>query len=151
MTEQEPRWVSSASDILEAGVEIESVQFFNLHAEVNEDAEPPGESTEVSPTYGLKLRHEGNELGIRVSISIDVGAAKIVVDAAVNYTTAEILAMEEVTFLDFANNVGVMALLPYLRQAIADLSQRVIGEVILMPIIPRGGLTFSREDAISPE
>lgn len=150
MTKAEPRRVGSAAEILDAGVEIESVQFFNLHAEVNEDAAPPNEEQEVSPTYGLKLRHEGNELGIRVSISIDVGAAKIIADAAVNYVTSEVLAMEEATFLDFANNVGVMALLPYLRQAIADLSQRVIGEVILMPIIPRGGLTFSREDAVSP-
>lgn len=151
MTEPEARRVSTAAEMLDVGVDIESVQFFNLHAEVNEGVEAPNDEQEVSPTYGLKLRHEGNELGIRVSITIDLVGAKIVVDAAVNYVTAELLDMEEATFLDFANNVGVMALLPYLRQAIADLSQRVIGEVILMPIIPRGGLTFSSEDAVSPQ
>lgn len=154
MSDESPVTVASASEILEVGVELDGVQFFKLFAEINEEAAQPEEASpneapaEVSPLYGLKLRHEGNELGIRVSVELDVGAARIIVDASVNYTTAEVLVMNEDTFLDFANNVGVMALLPYLRQAIADLSQRVLGEIILMPVIPRGGLTFSRQDAV---
>lgn len=150
MTDSEPRVVTSAAELLEIGVQIEGVQFFRLQAEVNEDnpseVEIPGE---LQPSYGLKLRHEGNELGIRVSVTLDAITSKIVVDAAVNYSTAELVNMDEETFLDFANQVGVMAILPYLRQAIADLSQRVLGEVILMPVIPLGGLAFSRDDAVT--
>lgn len=149
MSEQSPRKVESVADILEVGVTLDGVQFFNLQATINEEDPPAGEvPTSVAPLYGLKLRHEGNELGMRVSIEIDTASARILVDASVNYTTAEPIEIDEATFLDFANNVGVMALLPYLRQAIADLSQRVLGEVILMPVIPRGGLTFSREGAM---
>ncbi|HWV49291.1 MAG TPA: hypothetical protein VN035_07530 [Microbacterium sp.] len=148
MSDESPRFVHSASDILEVGVQLENVQFFNLQATINEDAEPTEEpSPAVAPLYGLKLRHEGNELGMRVSIELDTVTARIVVDASINYTTAEVIEIDEEAFLDFANNVGVMALLPYLRQAIADLSQRVLGDVILMPVIPRGELTFSRADA----
>ena len=143
-----PRTITSAAELLEFGVELEGVQFFRLQAEIVEDVAPAAEPPEeIAPVYGLKIRHEGTELGIRVSVTLDLATAKIVVDGAVNYTTALEVQMDEEAALDFANNVGVMAILPYLRQAIADLSQRVTGEIVLMPVIPRGGLVFSRDDA----
>lgn len=45
--------------------------------------------------------------------------------------------------LDYSNDVAVVALLPYLRQAIADLTQRVFGSPLLMPALQRGAVTFS--------
>jgi len=145
----EPRVVDSAAELLEIGITLQGVQFFRLEAAVNEDAAAPIEAPEeVSPAYGLKLRHEGREIGTRVSITLDEVAWKIVVDAAVDYTLDEDVQVTEGGLLDFANNVGVMALLPYLRQAIADLSQRVLGEVIMMPVIARGSLVFTADDAV---
>ncbi|MBN7792445.1 hypothetical protein [Microbacterium esteraromaticum] len=151
MMQKEPRVVHSAAEVLDAGVNLESIQFFNLQAVINEETDGQANlPAEVTPVYGLKLRQEGNEIGTRVSIELDTGAARIIADASANYSTDELIELDEAAFLDFANNVGVMALLPYLRQAIADLSQRVLGDVILMPVIPRGGLVFSRADAMPP-
>lgn len=146
--EESPRLVKSAVDLLALGIEIEGVQFFRLQAEVNEDALLTDGPDEIAPAYGLKLRHEGLELGTRISVTLDQLAWKIVVDAAVNYKTAVPVQLDREALLDFANRIGVMALLPYLRQAIADLSQRVLGEVVLMPVIPPGGLVFTMDDAV---
>ncbi len=139
--------VSSAKDLIEIGVTIQGVQFFRLEASVNEEVESPAEMPpNIAPVYGLKLRHDGREIGTRVSVTLDSVSWKIIVDASVEYTIDEDVDLADGVLLDFANNVGVMALIPYLRQAIADLSQRVIGEVVLMPIIPRGDLNFTPDD-----
>lgn len=149
MTDNDERPIlSSAAEILEAGVNLERIQFLRLEAAVNEDVESlAAVPDEVSPSYGLKIRQEGREIGTRMSVTLDLISWKVVVDAAADYTLDVDARFADGALLDFANNVGIMALIPYLRQAIADLSQRVTGEVVLMPIIPRGGLVFTRDDA----
>lgn len=43
---------------------------------------------------------------------------------------------------EFVNNVAIMHILPYARQSIADLTQRVFSAPLLMPIMQRGELQF---------
>lgn len=42
----------------------------------------------------------------------------------------------------FVNKVAVMALLPFVRQAIADITLRVFGSGLLMPIVQQGEVEF---------
>lgn len=146
MSDNTPRLVTSAAELVqEVGVNIEGVHYWLLSAEVREadpDGPPPERLAHVEPHYGLKIRHEGAEIGIRVAVYLDLGLGEIKADASINYLANEEVAMSEATRLDFANNVGLMALLPFLRQAVADLSQRVFDEILLMPVIQRGELFF---------
>ena len=60
--------------------------------------------------------------------------------------SAQDLPKDELTeelALEYANHVGFMAVVPFIRQAIADLSQRVFGQTLLMPIIRRGDVWFT--------
>lgn len=147
------RSVSSASELLQVGVSIEGITYYQLQAELYELSDEGQTalqaSTEITPSYALKLRHEGNELDVRLATTLEVGIGKVVVDAIVNYVTAEPVVMSEEVRLEFANEVGIMALLPFVRQAIADLSQRVFGQVVLMPVLKRGDLSFSPADGRS--
>lgn len=144
------RVVGSAAELLQdVGLNIEGVHFYLLSAEVHEvaaDEDAPTPVDEIQPRYGLKIRHEGAEIGIRVSVVLELGVGVIKVDASVNYVANEVVAMTEATRLDFANNVGLMAVLPYIRQAVADLSQRVFDDVVLMPIVQRGEVSFGPDD-----
>lgn len=141
-SEAEPVTVHSAAELLDLGLRIDAIQYLNLHAEVAEGEHAPAEMSDPEPLWGLKLRHVGAEIGIRLSVLLDLGVGRINVDALVNYVADQPVAMTEETRLEFANKVGVMALLPYIRQATADLSQRVFGEVIMMPVIRAGELSF---------
>ncbi|WP_168582614.1 hypothetical protein [Gephyromycinifex aptenodytis] len=49
---------------------------------------------------------------------------------------------QQPTLTEFANKVGVMALLPYARQALQDQVSQVLGQPIVMPSFPRGAVTF---------
>jgi len=149
--EPKPRVITSAAELIsDIGVTIQSINFFNLTAELNEE-EAATRAEEISPSYGLRVRTEGNELSVRLATTLEVGLGKIIVDAAVTYTLDADAEYSEEVRLEFANEVGIMALLPYVRQAIADLSQRVFGEIVLMPVMPRGSLWFSVDDRDLPQ
>lgn len=144
------RVVTSAAELVnDVGVEIDGVHYFKIAASIREfsdESEIPKKPSEIEPHYGLRLRHEGNELGVRLSTTLDSGTVEIEVDVSVDYEIQDDVEIPEGVQLEFANEVGIMTLVPYVRQAVADISQRVTGEVILMPIIPRGQLRFSAGD-----
>lgn len=152
MTDGELRVVTSAAELVaDVGVSIQGVTFYKLSAEQAEAEVQASEQSEISPSYGLRVRAEGNEIAVRLATTVDIGPGQIVVDAAVTYTVDEDVEVSEAVGLEFANEVGIMALLPYVRQAIADLSQRVFGDVVLMPVMARGALWFSEEHRREPD
>ncbi|WP_454130139.1 hypothetical protein [Microbacterium aurum] len=146
----EPRVITSAAELIsDIGVTIQGITFFSLIAELNED-DAATRVDEISPSYGLRVRSEDNELIVRLATTLEAGLGRIVVDAAITYILNADAEFSEDVRLEFANEVGIMALLPYVRQAIADLSQRVFGEVVLMPVMPRGTLWFTADDREPP-
>lgn len=136
----------SATEMLDAGVELSSVEFFGISATVNEDwdaSESPSES--LSPEFGLKHRIAEKEFGVRLYVKIDMGIGVVNIDLHATYTFPEEVEILTAGAAEFANKVGVMALIPYARQAIADVSQRVFGDPIVLPILKQGDLEFDLE------
>lgn len=90
------------------------------------------EADEPRPVrYGLKLELETPDGRTRVNFE---GRYSIAREHAESFDMA--LAVE------YANHVALMALLPYVRQALTDLSIRVLDNQILMPIFQRGAINF---------
>ncbi len=140
--------VSSAKQLLqEVGVDLEGIVFYRVSGEVAEDfkGSPPKEF-DVEPEYSLLVRHEGAEIGVRLRTELRTIMGVLTVDVAVNYAAHQVVEIEPQALADFANDVGVMALLPYIREAIASLSQRVFVRTITMPIYQRGDLVFMTSD-----
>ncbi|WP_454151645.1 hypothetical protein [Microbacterium lacticum] len=142
------RTIRSAQELLDAGIELIGIQFFELCAKVDEDSESTELPESIEPTFSLRLRHEGNEFGIRLASRVYVGLGEVTVDVSANYATPEPVTMDEAVRLEFANRVGIMALIPYLRQAVADLTQRVFGQPILVPITRAGDLEFTPDSQL---
>lgn len=148
-------------DLLNA-VTLEAVSFFEMTcsrandlasfdqlAEVNE--------FEVAPEMGLQLARDAknNRLRIRVRLAVDAEPGAAVVDAGAEYTVSGVSVSDlpEPTVLEFANKVGAFTLIPYLRQGLADMTSRVWGSPLLMPIFKQGEIDFrpDKQDSAMPE
>ncbi|MCA0217560.1 MAG: hypothetical protein LCH43_09425 [Actinobacteria bacterium] len=144
-TQVSPAQVGSALELLQLGIEIEGVTFYSLSASLSEEIE--GEvpaPADIVPTYGLKTNFGSQSIGIRLVTRVMSNVGTIEVDVAVTYRTKVPVTLDEEVVLEFANEVGVMALLPYVREAISTLSARVFGNAVLMPILMRGDLVFNK-------
>lgn len=127
-------------------VVLEDLSFAELTA--RRSLEPvESDAAAVEPSYTLNAQVADDHLHFRLTLRIDLEAAAgelraaAMADYRVEEKAAPGLTMR--LAVEFANEVGVMALLPYLRQAIADLSLRVFGTALLMPILPRGAVSFA--------
>lgn len=125
---------------------LQSVQFHELHASRKLDIGPDAHSDD-DPRFEITMqtRVDDGELGVRVELQVDTPYGEIQVIAAADYINNGPSPSEAVE-QRFATEVGVMVLIPYLRQAVADLSQRVFGTSLLMPIIKREDITSTRVD-----
>lgn len=106
----------------------------------------------VSPTFGLRLatRDEpgpAGEGGFQVFLRCDVESAlgMVAVELVATYEVdapASSLVGNGDILLEYVNEVAVMVCLPFLRQALADLTQRVFNNPLVMPIMQRGTVRF---------
>lgn len=138
-------------------VTLESVTFLELSAkradeEARYDSLFKEETYDVEPKFSLQFARD-NEAGkfrVRLATSIESEPGKILVDAAAEYAVQpdiEVSSISEELLLDFANRVAVFAIIPFLRQAVADMTQRVFGVPLTMPMYRRGELVFTAKPA----
>lgn len=135
--------------ILAREAELIDVCYDLMSAELRPD--PAGEA--AAPEFALSIRRPeaGDEepgerrhwqYGLRVKVATGRGVVVVepVATYAVDVEHQDLLVQPTLT--EFANEVGVMALLPYARQALQDLAGQVLREQIVMPSFPRGAVTF---------
>lgn len=128
--------------------ELEDLSFVELVGRRNL-APLTTEAPPTEPRYGLQAAVADDLQHFRLILRIDIEAPEGEIRAATmaNYAVAEGAPDLRLRLVvQYANEVGVMMLLPYLRQAIADLAQRVFGGALLMPIMPRGAVRFELPD-----
>lgn len=106
----------------------------------------PSEQVPVRPNYNLTtatLPHDSGFL-IRLAVTIDLPIGQISCDVGATYKLKSELdfALDALILIEYSNEVAVMTLLPFVRQYMADLSQRSWGFPLLMPVMPRGALQF---------
>lgn len=142
-------------------VDLEQIRFFELHALSKDGAEggsAPGDDEEIQPDHflGTATRDDGKAFRVRLRTEIEFDVGEITVDLAADYTMQNLDAKDisREVMQEFVNGVAMMMLAPYLRQAIADMTLRVFGASLTMPILQRGQLAFElgpQGDAESPD
>ena len=143
--------VSEGLGRLVDAAQLQAVEYLKLSAERNEDASLDlihnGEIS-VEPNYRLGTWEDGGRFGIRLKVEITTEIGDIAAEVISSYATPDDYEQEitEDLLLEFANEAGLMMLFPYLRQGAADLSLRVFGLPLLMPIIMRRDLQFSPQE-----
>ncbi len=140
-------------DLLDAST-LESISFFELSCSRANDKVGFNdissiEEYEVSPELSLQLARdpENNKIRVRLRVEIDAEPGTVVADSGAEYSVADIdvPTLSEAVFLEFANKVGAFALIPYLRQGVADMTSRVWGSPLLMPMYSQGDINFQRD------
>lgn len=136
--------------LLENSALVEIVTF-ELNAKRSDSS--PNASKEVAttfeahPNYTLNTLVSPDESGflirLAMSVSLPMGTIHCDLGAAFKHETTLGLELNPELLVEFANDYAVMLLFPYLRQHVADMSQRTFGAPLLMPVLTRGNLIFT--------
>lgn len=135
---------------------LDDIRYFRVSAEEFEDHL---DEDEVGvPSFDLRVRQfqgtgdDGSSGGdpirldfhLRVTAPIPDGTGEVVAEPVASYIfpadARHLLTREGVN--SFANEVAVMCLVPYAREAIASMALRGFRGTFIMPIIKRGDLEF---------
>lgn len=154
-----PITITETRDLLGV-LELEEIKFYGLSAEslnsadaaTDDDGEGLEKSEDESRPVEFLTAHRFDPEGADYRIHMTVRTATLIVrvDAAAMYASETHLDVSDEILIDFGDNVAIMTLFPYLRQAITDLSQR-LGEPVVLPVLPRGVLSFTpSERAAAP-
>ena len=123
-------------------VTLDSIDFIQLSVR-KKDGEPLAES---EPQWAVGIDNRADNLGfrIRVAVALGFGNGEVSAEAAAAYSTTEVASTQisREAMEQFVNDVSCMQLMPYLRQAIADLTNRAFDSAITLPMLKRGQLTF---------
>lgn len=160
------REITDVRDLLEL-TELTDVQFFELAAKrklslqvPHEDESPlPGatdaeastvetlQQKEVDGGEPIQILLHGDEerLVIRAVMAVDGPDAEYRIDAAIVYTISEPSDVEEAVKVEFAERVGIMALYPFLREALYSTAARMRLEAPLLGILRAGQIKLTAD------
>lgn len=80
---------------------------------------------------------------LQTEIESDPGIIRAILAAEYELDTFKPRDLNEDVMLEFVNKVAVMTLLPYVRQTVADISQRVFTYPLTMPLFKAGKISFT--------
>jgi hypothetical protein len=134
-------------------VRLLDVSFHELRAKRADGKVAESEPVPIRPVYefAIETSSEGDSFRLRLRVTSASTVGLIVAEVGSEYESVDqhpVPPHGDPVLLEFANEVGIMVLLAYLRQAVADLTQRVFGTPLLMPVISPGDLVFSAEDVM---
>lgn len=120
---------------------LKSVEYYEVSARRFESDAPPEQNGNIS--IDLAVRTDESGFGVRLTGTADFPLGQATASVAGEYEVDDGLILHERTVRHFANEVGVMTVLPYLREGIATITAKVFGAPVHLPIIQRGEITIS--------
>jgi hypothetical protein len=148
-----PEVISTVKRLVEVA-DLETIETYRLIAERDIFASAR-EDVEIDPSYTLTVdfRDAGDGFRVRLVTDIDTPLGGISCGVLGEYGIGQARLRTETSeaLTEFINGVALMHLIPYARQSIADLTQRVFGAPLLMPMIQRGQISFSPSEVASVE
>lgn len=127
-----------------AELELKDVTFYEVSSKLKEDVQPPDSPSEVEIdlTWGVRLRHDRNEFGVRLKVLVDNAMGETTVDLAAEYRSPSALNLKRETVKEFVNNVALMQLFPFIREAVMSTTSRLQGRAVVLPVFQRGQLVL---------
>lgn len=126
---------------------LRDVTFFRLNA-TNDGYDEGAEvsDAELSLEVTLSSRLVDESASFRAAFKLTHPRGVVEVDGAVHYDADTAVSYNPEAAFEFADNVALMTLFPYIRQQVADVAARV-GVQMILPILPRGALSFRPADS----
>jgi hypothetical protein len=139
---------SNVAELLQL-LTLASVDFYEMSGRVDAGFDPAHESEDgnVQIDVGPALRIRTDGVDVRCRLTARAPGGVIVVDGAAFYNSSEPIEVPHEMAVEFADNVGIMALIPYLRQGVDDLSMRLLfPSRVILPVLLRDAITFGHLD-----
>ncbi|MDQ1177905.1 hypothetical protein [Microbacterium sp. SORGH_AS_0421] len=97
---------------------------------------------------GMLLQSYADEssFGVRLVVTAYPFMGEIVAAVAAEYSLDEGAPADLATVRGFGDEVAVMTLLPYAREAVSTLSARVFGKPLLLPTVEHGDVGFDFDE-----
>jgi hypothetical protein len=154
------RIYADATDLLKV-VDIDSIRFFELGAKVN--APDDDDSFEVNGSDGSpEAAKNGQEWTVFIQVSPEAlnlrarleirgsDATAYIVDGAVFYVINEPGEVPKNVVSEFVNRVAILALYPFIREALHELARKVDTKRPLLGLYHPGELSIDLDEADEP-
>ncbi|MCI7513469.1 MAG: hypothetical protein SOX57_07400 [Schaalia hyovaginalis] len=142
--------LSSTEEMLEtAKLQLADIHFDHLSIDLvgtdtPSDTDIDGsEDTPIEINCTLGTRQDGRLFGARFEFQIKASQWIAEISVITDYAGSQEFVLSPEAPADFASKVGLMAAFPYVREALGNLTARVTGTAVLLPLIRHGEIVFS--------
>lgn len=140
--------IAAIQDLIERS-ELASVECHELSARWTGNRGERDHEQSIEMELQLQHRIGDGEFGYRMVGNIETGIGDVTAAVAVTYNLeGDIPDLR--TIFGFGNEVAVMVLFPYYREAVSSITAKVFGQPILLPVATRGTIAFELDDAPEP-
>ncbi|ALD14429.1 hypothetical protein ITJ44_15570 [Clavibacter sp. VKM Ac-2873] len=129
-----------------ASSKLESVECHEMSAYRNDEPPEPDAPEEGTVNIAAQYRYDDGSFGVRLIAHVTIPVGKITVSMAGEYSIADEYSPSTRTVQQFCNEVAIMSLFPYLREAVSTVSGRVFGKPLYLPMVDRGEITLDVQD-----
>ena len=127
-----------------ANTVLRNIEFFEVSARRNDP--PPDQPAEGRLTIEVQQRIDEQSFGVRLNARAVLPTGEASASVAGTYDLLNGVAPSIRTLRLFANEVAVMTVFPYLREAVATATSKVFGDAVYLPLVQRGEIALDIED-----
>ncbi len=136
--------VEAVREIIQ-GATLKSVEFFEISARRHDELPP--DHGEGRLNIEVQQRVDATSFGVRLNAHIVLPIGEASASVAGEYELADGLEPSDRALRMFTNEVGVMVVSPYLREAVATITSKVFGSPVYLPVVQRGEIALDVPDA----
>ncbi|MGP1497869.1 MAG: hypothetical protein ACTTI9_05025 [Schaalia odontolytica] len=142
--------LTTADEMLRiAELQLAAIRFDHLSIDLMDNAPQAGadhddsESTPIQINCKLGTRQEGKEFGTRFEFHFKAAQWQAIIAVITDYVGCQEFVVSPEASADFASKVALMAAIPFVREALSDLTTRITGTAVLLPLIRNGDIEFA--------
>lgn len=145
----------SAEDIADvqaviAASELRSVEYYEMSGRRHDAVQSAEEAETGELRIVVQQRADADGFGVRLNATLTLSIGEAQVSVAGEYALTQELELTTRAVQLFANEVGVMAVYPYLREAVATITGRVFKQPLHLQMITRGDIVTEVEPRPGP-
>jgi len=127
--------------------QLTAIECYEVSARRHDNART-GDAEEEAGQFSVEVQQRSSPegFGIRLIGRVTMPSGEASASVAGEYALLNDCQPSQRTRQLFTNEVGVMTVFPYLREAIATTTSRVFGEPLLLPTVQRGEIAVDVDD-----
>jgi preprotein translocase subunit SecB len=123
-----------------AASELRSIEYYEMSARRYDAPKELVEAEDGQLRIAIQQRSDSDSFGIRLNATLTMALGEANVSVAGEYALTQEIELTTRAVQLFANEVGVMTVFPYLREAVASMTGRVFKEPLHLQTISRGDI-----------